>query len=116
MQQYIVNLTDNLIGTHRYAALSKLMKRERFFEHVKDELEQEDVRKMAPETLGRIMCSLEIGDVMLGKQELLGSLHFCGDCGDLLREAVSVALASVIRDRLDPIMPEMSGIPSYRRH
>jgi hypothetical protein len=61
------------------------------------------------------MCSLEIGDVLIGKQELFQELHFAGDCGDLLREMVSVVLARVIHDRLDPVMAESGIIPPYVR-
>jgi hypothetical protein len=119
VQQYIVNLTNDLIRRKHYDIMPPELimtnaNRERFRERVKDDLEQEDVRKMNPETLGRILCSLHIGDVMAKKQELIGNLHFAGDCEDLLRELVATALAFVIRDRLDPTMPEMSDIPPYR--
>ena len=117
MEQYIVNLTDDLIRRNHYDRVRPermLGNRVRFVERVKDELETGDIRKMNPETLGRILCSLHIGDVMAAKQEIIGSLHFAGDCEDLLRELVATALAFVIRDRLDPTMPEMSDIPPYR--
>jgi len=56
------------------------------------------------------MCSFEIGDVMSnhpGKEVLFG-----GDCEDMLREMVSLCLAYVIHDRLDPSEREV-WIPPY---
>jgi hypothetical protein len=117
VQQYIVNLTDHLIGKYRYydylVCATPPWDWIRFSERIKNDLETDEVRKMNPETLGRIMCSLEIGDVLIGKAELLHGLHFCGDCGDLLREMVSVCLARIIRDRLDPASDGLSSIPPY---
>jgi hypothetical protein len=43
------------------------------------------------------------------------SVDVAGDCEDLLRGLVALALAYVIRDRLDEVMPEMSSIPAYKR-
>src|SRR5258708_3435653 len=101
VQPYIKNLTENLIGKHCYHRVARELSRRQFVEHIKDDLENDDVRKMNPETLGKIMCALEIGDVMAGKQELFGALHFAGDPGDVLRELVSLCLAYAILGRFD---------------
>ena len=102
MRQYIVNLTGNLIGKNNYDALAqKIGLTDKFIEHVKSDLEAKDVRKMSPETLGRVMCSLEVGDVMATKEQLCRSVHFAGDCEEMLRELLSLCLAYAIRDRLD---------------
>jgi hypothetical protein len=57
------------------------------------------------------MCSFEIGDVMAGKKDLFNSVHFSGDCEELLRELVSLCLAFAIRDRLSE--EHLSGIPRW---
>lgn len=115
MRPYIVNLTNNLIGKHDYDRLSKRMDRLNFFEHVKDGLEVHDVEEMTPETLGRILCSLEIGDVIASKADLLDGLHFGGDCEAMLRELVATCLAYAIAGRLDADDIRMNDIPAYRR-
>ncbi len=115
MRKYIQDLTDNLIGKNRYDDLLRRIKdKVKFVEHVKLDLESGDIQKMTPETLGKIMCSLELGDVMASKVEILKKVVFGGDCNLMLRELVSQCLAFVIRDRLDPIAEEM-GFPPYRR-
>lgn len=118
MTPYIVNLTNSLIGKHRFNDLFFNRHRSfdyktKFIEMVAYDLEMNDVRQMNPETLGRVLCSLETGDVLTGKKEILGGLHFSGDPGETLREMVAVCLAYVIRDRLDPDMAD-SGIPRYK--
>lgn len=120
MGQYIVNLTNHLIGKNGYDAIfHRIENLGKFVEHVKASLEAGDVRAMSPAKLGEILCSFEIGDVMAGKQELLDGLHFSGDCEELLRELVSLCLAYAIRDRLDdrcsPSTPRWEGrVPGFR--
>jgi len=116
MREYIVNLTDGLIGRNHFDGLSLVYSREGFLYHVRRELELGEVAVMSPETLGRIMGSLEIGDVMASKAELLGGLCFGGDCGDLLRELVSRCLSHVIYQRLEPDATRVPNIPAYRRN
>ncbi len=123
MREYIKNLTDHLITKNRYDELDLKLRGDRnprvasLVDHVKLDLESGDVRKMNPETLGKIMANLEIGDVMASKKELIDELHFSGDCEDLLRELVSLCLAFVIRDRLTGFQPhEERLVPLYRRH
>jgi hypothetical protein len=105
--QYIVNLTNDLITRNRYDGVPK----KDFLEVVADDLERRDVAKMNPATLGKILCSIESGDVLIGKAELLGALHFSGDCDRLLRELVARVLAQVIKDRLEN--EQRSTLPLY---
>ena len=101
MRQYIVNLTNHLIGKHHYEEVACRSKNpDEFIKHVKLDLDSGDVQVMSPETLGKIMCSLEIGDVMASREELFNGVVFGGDCGEMLRELVSLCLAYAIRDRL----------------
>lgn len=112
MREYIVNLTNNLIRKNRYDELfTKMNNPSEFLTHVTLELESLDVHDMNPEKLGIIMCSFETGDVMAGKQELLGSLNFSGDCEETLRQFVALCLAFVIRERLDPHPASPSVVP-----
>lgn len=115
MTPYIENLTNSLIGKHRFDEyfLRRRVGETDFIDMVSNTLEVDDVQQMKPETLGRVLCSLEVGDVMLGKKELFGGLHFSGDPGDTLREMVALCLGKVIHDRLDPKM-EGSQIPRYK--
>ena len=114
-REYIKNLTNHLIDTHHYddEVWSRSNTRTSFPRHVALDLEANDIRDMSPETLGRILCSLEIGNVMASKNELFCALHFAGDCEEMLRELVALCLAYVIRDRLYP--PAISNLPPYRR-
>ncbi len=116
MTLYIVNLTNTLIGKHRFDILfcNREDYKPDFTEMVAEILQANDVRKMSPETLGRILCSMEPGDVMADKQQLTERLSFGGDPGEMLRWMVAVCLAYVITSRLDPKMEE-SHIAPYRR-
>lgn len=112
MRQYIVNLTNNLIGKNRYDEIFyRIGNSDKFVEHVKTDLEAGDVRTMSPAKLGEIMCSFEIGDVTASKEDLFCGVDFGGDCEGMLREIVSLCLAYVIRYRLDPL----SDCPEFAR-
>lgn len=117
MRPYIVNLTNNLIGKNRFDEISMRYPRQprRFTQRVKEQLEVGDIADMSPETLGRIMGALEIGDVMASKAEMLDGLHFGGDCGDMLRELVAICLAYAIAKRFESDEIRANGIPAYRR-
>jgi len=100
-RQYLINLTNHLIGKNRYDELFKFINNpDKFIGHAKIALEYGDVHDMSPETLGKIMCAFEIGDVMATKKELFDEILFNGSCEDFLREFVSLCLAYFIRDRL----------------
>lgn len=112
MKQYIVNLTDHLIHKNRYSEiLRRIRDRKKFIEHVKNDLDAGDVRAMSPAKLGEIMCSFEIGDVMVNKKDLFDSISFYGNCNDMLRELVSLCLASAISERLSEV--SLPGIPKW---
>ena len=113
MRKYIVDLTNSLIRQGNFDEMWIRLRRdpEKFIGHVATDLAAGDVGIMTPETLGRIMCNLELGDVGVG--HLGQEAHFSGDCGDFLREIVSIALAYVIRDRLDESHPNPNNPPPY---
>jgi hypothetical protein len=118
MNQYIENLTDNLIRRHHFDADWEEMEnqdREKFLKQIKDDLDDLDVCKMKPETLGRVMCSIELGNVMASKEDLFQGVCFAGQCGDLLRDLVSLCLAYIIRERIlaTPDI-EATGLIPYR--
>ena len=116
MRQYIQNLTDNLTGKNRYDEIwERIQNADEFLKHIKTDLEIGDVRDMNPETLGKIMCSLETGDVMASKDDLFKGVHFGGDCGEMLREMVALSLAYVIRNRVDRSTRDSSYFPAYHR-
>lgn len=106
---YIQNLTDNLIGKNCFDRMWKdhyYHEGVGFFKHVRNDLLCcADVSKMSPETLGKIMCAFEVGDVVASKKELFDNITFSGDCEEMLRELVAVCLAHVIVDRLNPDTP-----------
>ena len=113
MRQYIVSLTNHLIGKNRYDEIFyRIGDSEEFVEYVKADLEDGYVRTMPPAELGEIMCLLQIGDVMATEKDLLGGVHFSGDCEETLRELVSLCLAFVIRDRLGE--ERIPGIPRWK--
>jgi len=114
MRPYIVNLTNNLIGSNRYYDLvSRFADKYSFIKHVALDLGSGDVKDMSPETLGKIMCSFEVGDVLASRRELFQSTHFCGDCDDFLRQLVALCLAYAIGERFNP--GGNSDVPLYKK-
>lgn len=116
MSPYIVNLTNHLIGKNRFDGVFGQIGHcidglDDFVKHVKIDLLHGDVRDMSPETLGKIMCSFERGDVQTSSL----NIGFSGDVGEMLRELVSLCLAYVIRDRLDRQSAADMGFPPYSR-
>ena len=95
---YIHNLIHNLIHKNGYAHLYERLHRFDFVQHVKNDLYAVDVAEMNPETLGKIMCSFDTGDVMATRQDLFSGVTFGGDCEDFLRELVALCLAYAIWD------------------
>lgn len=113
MKPYIVNLTDHLINKNKFDELAKrIFEWEVFVKHVEINLSSGDVAQMSPATLGKIMCSFEIGDVMAGKIQLMSRVYFAGDCGELLRCLVSACLAHAIWQRLNPY--HGSTVPAWQ--
>ena len=126
MSPYIENLVKNLIGKNHYYLcmafggwrehkerqeellslskdldLAKLPTSQSFLTIVKRDLEINDVQQMNPATLGKIMCSLEMGDVMASKEDLFKQVTFDGSCDLMLRELVALCLAYAIRDYIN---------------
>lgn len=116
MRPYIVNLTNNLIGKNRYDEIyAKFKTIDNFVNHVQMDLYCGDVLTMNPETLGKIMASFEIGDVMATKKELFNDLHFSGDCEDVLRELTARCLAYAIMQRFEPAHIRLPDVPPWRK-
>lgn len=112
MRKYIVDLTDHLIAKNNYVQTFRKLDKKLFLGFVKNDLYCGDVKEMSPGTLGKIMCSFEVGDIT-AKHPGKG-VPFSGDCEEMLREIVALCLAYVIRDRLDPNEQEGWGIPLYK--
>lgn len=111
MRTYIINLTNHLIRKNHFDEVFHKISRTEFVKFVKNDLVVGDVHTMSPQKLGEIMCSFDIGDVLIGRTDLLEHTHFAGDCEELLRDLVSACLAYAILGRLDD--PRETGIPSY---
>ena len=105
MKQYIDNLIKDLVEKNEYRKEFYKLGTDEFIKHVKTDLYSGDVKTMDPSTLGRIMCSFEIGDVLTSKRNLFNGVCFGGDCGEMLRELVSLCLAYAIRGRLYNMRP-----------
>ncbi len=107
---YLKNLTDHLIRKHRYDKVHQnLLTPDQSRSFIKESLGAQVVNEMSPKTLGEIMCSFEIGDIMSahpGKE-----VSFSGDCESMLRELVALCLAYLIVDRLNGTCA--SKMPEY---
>lgn len=112
MREYIVNLTNTLIGKNHFDDLASVSG-ERFLDYVTQVLDVAEVRELCPETLGKIICAFELGDLQVSKQEMQRRIYFSGEGEDMLRHLVSFCLALAIEARLAP-EPE-ADIPPYRR-
>jgi hypothetical protein len=124
--KYLTDLTNNLIGIHR---LDKVWRRHEkgghleFLTRVSMVLETQDVSNMNPETLGKIMCSIDIKELMIKPEDELltileggfNSIFFCGDGEKTLRRGVAICLAYLIWGRLDPSVASKSRLEPYRR-
>ncbi len=103
MSKYIYNLSDNLIRKHHFDEIwfdQLRFKEDEFFGHVRRILRWDDVEKLAPQTLGRVICSFEVGMVPVNRQELFDKVGFTSNCEETLRDLVAVCLAYFIRERL----------------
>jgi hypothetical protein len=111
---YLQNLTDQLIGTNNLDQLwNRAPDQDTFLEWVELGLEVDEVGDMRPETLGKILCSFEVGTIMITREELFNELRFAGDCEQTLCHLVSRCLAYLIRSRLDG--STVRGIQPYTR-
>lgn len=117
MRQYIVDLTNDLIRRNHFDRACDFMTGNKisFLKQATIDLLIGDIAQMRPETLGKIMASFEIGDVMVNRQEIFENVTFSGDCEDFLREIVSFCLAAAIFERLESEPARNPDIPAYRR-
>ncbi len=114
MRKYITDLTTALIQGNDFEALfNQARSKAQFVDFTKMFLANNEVGVMNPSTLGKIMYELQSGDVMATHEELFGEngIKFQGDTNLLLRDLVSMCLACVIRDRLDPEKPNHHVTP-----
>ena len=125
MKEYIVNLTNNLIGTYRFDRMFQNMKTAKEISvEVHDDWKEEFVRlvtltlstdigvnEMSPETLGKIVCSMEGGELPCYQPA-----EYFGKPDQYLRNIVSSMLAWSIRYRLDgDALKRHDKIPPYPR-
>jgi hypothetical protein len=109
MTEYIDRLTDELIGKHKFHIISKeITSRQEHFNYIRLTIRYDDIGRMRPETLGRVMGDLAQGEVAANKEDLLKHVAFIGDCKNFLCELVAVCLAYVIQDRLNPVSENKS--------
>ena len=114
MRPYIQNLTDYLIGKNKFDELVKqVTATDLFVSQVKSSLWNDEISIMRPDTLGRIMCSFELGDVQCRNPG--HEIGFSGDCEMMLRELVAVCLAWTIWARLRDDQERESTVPRYQR-
>ncbi len=103
MTEYIDRLTDELIGKHKLHIISKeITTRQEHFNYIRLTIRHDDIDRMRPETLGRVMGDLTQGEVEANKEDLLRHVAFIGDCKNFLCELVAVCLTYVIQERLNP--------------
>ena len=117
MRKYIVDLTNDLINRNRFDRVCDYMagNKATFLKQATMELLIGDVAQMRPETLGKIMASFEVGDVMVNRQEIFDGVTFSGDSEEFHREVVSFFLAAAIFERLEPEASRNPKIPAYRK-
>lgn len=114
MNKYVVSLTNNFIGAFHFDEAYKLMPLEVFMTFAKQcLLGASELRDMSDETLGKLMCSFEAGDMRTTKAELFRSVDFDGTSREMVREMAAFYLACAIIERLNEHRSEC--VPPYRR-
>lgn len=116
MKEYIVNLTNNLIGKYGLNLVFESMKAtnpsghtQQFFKLVYMTISSNDVREMSPETLGKVICSME-GDEI----PAMCPADYMGNPDAYLRLAASKFLAWSILYRFDSVaLKRHTRIPAY---
>jgi len=121
MKEYIVNLTNDLIGRHGLDLVFETMKqrasqtntdawKEEFVYLVRAQISSRSIRKMSSETLGKVICSLEGSELPAFNPGL-----YFGEPEQYLRDIVSSFLAWSIRYRLDSdALKRHDKIPPYK--
>lgn len=103
MREYIVNLTNNLIGEHQFdSMMANLTNEGEFILQASRELLIQNVSRMSPETLGRILCELDGADINPGVHF---ELSVNKKCERSMRILVSGLLAQSIYNRLSGRIP-----------
>lgn len=120
MQKYLINLTNQLIDQHRYDAVYAAAGCPRinspefglFFHPLKLDIEIQFLARVSGATMGRIMCSLDTGDVLAQGSDFLreGAFPFTGDCRQLQMHITATCLAYAIYARLRGV----NYVPAYR--
>ncbi len=101
MSVYIENLTNDIIRKHHLVRIFNRTNNEEFLNYVVLGIRYEEVVKMSPQTLGRIMCSINSDDIPFKDRDSLWSRARMHDnTTDLLRDLVCLSLAYVIRKRM----------------
>ncbi len=112
MTQYIKNLTNGLIASNNYHLVFTKVNRSVGLKHIAIALETSDLTKMTPGTLGSILGDIEDNDIMRTQDDIHGYGAHTGSSGlERLRALVSVLLAIIITDRLDPDQPNKNLKP-----
>jgi hypothetical protein len=119
MKKYIVDLTNTIIRENHLDHMFDRCKAENSkpetFLSITQMLVETSIRDMRPETHGKILGSLEIGELWVKPDELRNNLRFFGDAKAMLRDLTAWALTYVIRDRLGTPDPNRLGFEYYTR-
>jgi len=119
MRQYIKNLTNHLTVKNHYGDIFQIMDAEKnmfkFIDHVRLDLLVNDVQKMSPETLGRIMCALKDGDILMTKESFTDGFRFNRDCEEMFRNLVSLYLTHAIWCRLNNREDDLSAVAKTQK-
>lgn len=119
MKKYIVDLTTDIIRRAGYYETVKYMLRnnspEFVIEFLKFEIETGPLAppKMSPETIGRILGSLEKWDVLASSEAFFKNVRFAGDPADTFCALAANCLAHIIFYRINPDQDTIRHIPEY---
>ena len=117
MNTYLLRLTDRLIERNDYDHTWRNLNvnSEEFLTYLTDHLlyVDDELTKMSARTLGEILNAFEESPGLVEKKELSTDANTLRTRGRMLRGITALCLASVIRDRLDPIIAHKKNIPPY---
>jgi hypothetical protein len=114
MIDYILGLTEDLIGQYRLDDINETNSPDETLKHTVRCLRTGAVAKMNGSTLGLIMDCFEAGDVVVSSDEIMEHVKFTGNGSAMLRDMVAVCLAYTIMNRFNP--NREPGIPGYPRN
>jgi len=98
-KKYIDNLMDDLIRRNHLRVFWDSAPTDYEFVKFAMRILSPEFAIMRPETLGRIMASFEVGQVLTKKDELFSHLDFNGDCEDLQRDLTALCFAYAVKER-----------------